>query len=248
MFRAGTPPAASQLRKAATALSNTGWALSPATRTASQPDGVERAAIASAASSRQSAANTARMRIGDIEGTGTPSERSITDLRRDLVVARHCVRGQDQRVERRRALAPRAHQQRIDIDAGELGPFRGGEHRQLRQGLRQRVEIAGRLAARPFQHRPAAQFANHAVRLLDAERRDAERDVAQDLDENATQPEHHNRAKDWIVLYAEYGLDPTAQHRRDQDAIDRGIRRAAPDALDHAVERDAGLARRNVEH
>ena len=92
----------------------------------------------------------------------------------------------------------------------------------------QRVEIAGRLAARAFEHRPAAQFADHAVRLLDPERRDAEGHVAQHLDKDAAEPEHHDRAEHRIVLHAEDHLDAAAHHRRDQDAVESWRAARAP--------------------
>ena len=80
----------------------------------------------------------------------------------------------------------------------------------------QRLDVAGRLAARAFEHRPAAQFADHAVRLLDPERRDAEGHVAQYLDKDAAESEHHDRAEHRIVLHAEDHLDAAPHHRRDQ--------------------------------
>src|SRR5204863_9021414 len=104
---------------------------------------------------------------------------------RDLVIVRDCGWGQNQRVERRRALAFWPDQQRIDVDARELPLLRRDKHRELRQSDGERVDVAGRLAARPFEDRGAAQLADHVVRFLDSERRDAESDIAQYLDKDA---------------------------------------------------------------
>ena len=126
--------------------------------------------------------------------------------------------------------------------------LRRDKHRELRQSDGERVDVAGRLAARAFEDRGAAQLADHVVRLLDSERRDAESDIAQYLDKDAAEAEHDDGAEHRVVLHAEDHLDAALDHRRQQDAVDLGARRPRRDALHDLIEGGAGLARRHVEH
>ena len=79
----------------------------------------------------------------------------------------------------------------------------------------------------------ALELAQHPADLVAAERRHAERDVAEHLDEHAAEPGHHHRSEQRVLGDADDHLDAAAHLLADEDAVDVAV---LPDGA-------AGLAR-----
>ena len=120
--------------------------------------------------------------------------------------------------------------------------------------------------AHALEHLEGADLADHAMRFVEIERRRAKHHVAEGLDEDAAEPEHHHRPEHWIAMHPEHGLDAVLDHRRDHEAVDfaagprgnalahggaclahrRGGAEIERDAADVGLVHDVG--RRNLEH
>ena len=96
----------------------------------------------------------------------------------------------------RRALAFRAHQQRVDVDAGELARFAPRRTATASTGPAASASRSqGGWPRAPLRIAAPRNSPIIAVRFLDAERGDAEGHVAQHLDKDAAEAEQHDRAE-----------------------------------------------------
>ena len=95
-----------------------------------------------------------------------------------------------------------------------------GELRQRHDRLRQRVEIAGRLAAIAGEHLEPAHLGDHLVRGREIDRREPQAAVAVDLGEHAAGRQHHQRADIAIDAIADQHLAEPRHHRLHQHAFD----------------------------
>src|SRR6478735_2194004 len=84
--------------------------------------------------------------------------------------------------------SPGCDEKRVDLDLGD-GGVRRSHIREPGGRLGRRVDIARRPSARTHQERSAAQREEHALGLVDAERRETDRDVAEELRVDPAQPD-----------------------------------------------------------
>jgi hypothetical protein len=103
----------------------------------------------------------------------------------------------DQRIDRHRR--PRAHDQRIDVDARDIRSL-GGQAPQAHQQCAEDRLVQRRLAAEGLEQQLAGpQAPQHAPCLGRVERRRRKDHVAEGLGENATETEHHTGAEQRIA-------------------------------------------------
>ena len=95
---------------------------------------------------------------------------------------------------------------------------------QTGDGLGHRVQVGGRRAARAVQQRQPAQLAEHPPDLGGVHREQAQAGVAQDLDPDPAQAHRQHRAERGIDGDAGQQLGAAGAHRRDQHAVDAGLR------------------------
>ena len=69
------------------------------------------------------------------------------------------------------------------------------------------------------------------MRVSGRDRRGPEHDVAEQLDKNPAEADHHDWTEQRVSHHPENGFNPRRDHRRDQHAVDQGLRKRAGDAL-----------------
>ena len=101
----------------------------------------------------------------------------------------------------------------------------GSETRHIADDLRQPLDIHGRHGAEPFQQLYPLQLAQEALRLEWRHRGRGQRGVFKHLYQHPAQPNHDQRAEQWIVTRADDHLDALRHHRLHQHAVDPRRRR-----------------------
>ena len=121
-----------------------------------------------------------------------------------------------------------AHPQRVHVQRRQRGAQLQDRVADFRDGRRHRVQVGGWHAALAGQQAGAAQAGQHALDLGRADRQRAQRDVLQDLDPDAAQPDGQDGAPLGIVRIADEQLDAAPAQRRHQRPLDarRGVVRA----------------------
>ena len=124
--------------------------------------------------------------------------------------------------------ALRQHQQRVHVQLGDLFMLRS-QPANPHDGIDQRGAVGGTCAAQAAEQLRRAHFVDHRLRVRAAQRREAETDVGQRFDVDATQAEHDERPEGRIALDADDHLLPAADHLLHLDAADvcagmRGVR------------------------
>ena len=139
----------------------------------------------------------------------------------------------------------------IDVDFLDQVAQRDSQPGKPRRRLRQRRNIAGRLAADAVEQPAQLQAVDEPPRPGGIEGRQGQHDVAQDLGVDAAYADQQRRAELLVARHAEDHLDAGARHGRDQNAgtkargeivISSGdllSRQPKPDAADLALVRDA---------
>ena len=77
-------------------------------------------------------------------------------------------------------------------------------------------------SACPVEQDCAFEFAEHAVGVVSVDRADAERDVLEDLDEDAAETDHHHRPELRIAVAADHDLLAPRRHFLDEPALRPG--------------------------
>ena len=81
--------------------------------------------------------------------------------------------------------------------------------------------IDGRPAADPAQQARAAEVVEHGAGRCGVQRSEPDRDVVEDLGQDAAQPDEHGRPELRVAAQAEDELDARRRHRLDEQAADR---------------------------
>ena len=92
----------------------------------------------------------------------------------------------------------------------------------LHDDVDERLDVGRLRAPHALEQREALQLAQHPVGLVAAERRDAEGDVAEHLDEHAAEADHHDRPEERVLGDADDHLDAAGDLLADEDAVDAG--------------------------
>ncbi len=127
----------------------------------------------------------------------------------------------------------------------------------LDERIDQRGLVERPLPARAVEQSRALELAEHAAGVVGIDRADAERDVLEDLDEYAAEPDHHDRPELRIAIAADHDLHALRRHFLDEPAVysggadgrdlahrrdcvtnGRGIPEMEPDAADFALMQD----------
>jgi hypothetical protein len=124
--------------------------------------------------------------------------------------------------------------------------MRRRELRDACEHLRERIDVARRRAAGAFEHRVAGDLAHHLLRFDDAERREPERDVLQDLHEDPAEPEHDDRTESRVAAHADDRVDAVRSHRCDEHAVEPRVWSGSLRTLFERIE--SGPHRRAVLH
>jgi hypothetical protein len=126
-----------------------------------------------------------------------------------------------------RGCAAFRHDQWVDVELGHLAlqahqqPVPAAD---LQQHVDQRVGIDRACSARAGEQRRTAQLREHRARIVGVDRRQAEGDVFQDLDEDAAETDHDHRAEMSIRIAADHDLLAARCHLLDQPAVDARTR------------------------
>ena len=113
----------------------------------------------------------------------------------------------------------RIRDDRIEIHLLDLGS-RGGEFGKLRNRVGDRIDIDRRAAAHSMQHRRAAQAQQHRARFLRIDRRETQRGVLHQLDEDSAETDHDQRTEALIAHDAGDQLEAGLRHRLHRDALE----------------------------
>ena len=117
---------------------------------------------------------------------------------------------------------------RVEVDLGDPVRVIGGKAGERDHQMGERVTVGGRLAAHPVEQRGALQLAEQVERLLGAERNRREGDVLQDLNMDATEPDHQHRPEIGVAADAENDVAAAPRHRLYEDAVDLGAGMGRP--------------------
>ena len=142
-----------------------------------------------------------------------------------LAVARRPLVGgvevhDEARVDRDRAVLLREH--RVEIDLGDLREV-GHQLRDPLDHAGERVLVDARPAAHAAQHLGRADPVDHRARVVAGRRREPERHVAQDLDEDPAEAERDDGPERGIADGADQDLLALGQHLLDLHAGDVGV-------------------------
>ncbi|KWT98524.1 hypothetical protein APY03_0367 [Variovorax sp. WDL1] len=128
----------------------------------------------------------------------------------------------DHRIQCKRPFALRQHGEGIHVHGLEAIPRGNGEFRQPHDRLCQGLDVGLRCAPEAVEQGPGLELADHAARLVEVHRREAEGHVPQQLRVHPAGAEHHDVAEHRITVHAEDAFD-AAHHPRRQDAVDAGL-------------------------
>ena len=120
----------------------------------------------------------------------------------------------DQRVDRDRH-ARCVDDQRVDVDADDVGPL-GGEPPESDEQIDQAIASDRRFAAQLPEQRRRRQRIDHLIGCHSVERRRSEDDVADRLGEHASDAEHHRRPELRVAHHPGDQLPVAAHHRRNE--------------------------------
>lgn len=133
-----------------------------------------------------------------------------------------------ERVARAHALALGQDEQRIDVELLETGLQIERHLRKGDDGSGERVDIAGGFSASAREDRVRAQFADHVMRLVVRDGREAERDILEHFGVDPAEAAHHGRTERRVVLDPDDDLDRVAYFLLQQHAFDGRTGRMTP--------------------